>query len=362
MKGRFQIQRRIGGRCGVWRSAVLAAVLWGAVLSGTLFLAGCGRAGDETEPALEQEAAEADVQDEGEQNGAADAAGSSGAYQTVVWQGETYTYNEHLSNFLFLGIDTRESVETETGMADAGQADALYLLSYDRVTGEMTLISIPRDTMTQIEVFDRDGQSLGLTEQHISLSYGYGDGEYGSLALTEQAVSDLFYGLPVQSACAMSMDGIPELLKSFGSVTVTVPNDSLAEEYPEFQEGEEAVITEENAETFLRWRDTNQTQSALDRMERQQAFLKAFGETVLERYAGNPQGLVDVYESLSPYLVTEIGNSWLLKLAESYLEGASVTEWTVPGRGVRGNPFDEYLVDDSAFYEAVIETFYEKAE
>ena len=117
MKGRFQIQRRIGGRCGVWRSAVLAAVLWGAVLSGTLFLAGCGRAGDETEPALEQEAAEADVQDEGEQNGAADAAGSSGAYQTVVWQGETYTYNEHLSNFLFLGIDTRESVETETGMA-----------------------------------------------------------------------------------------------------------------------------------------------------------------------------------------------------------------------------------------------------
>ena len=73
-------------------------------------------------------------------------------------------------------------------------------------------------------------------------------------------------------------------------MTVTVPNDSLAEEYPEFQEGEEAVITEENAETFLRWRDTNQTQSALDRMERQQAFLKAFGETVLERYAGNPQG------------------------------------------------------------------------
>ena len=226
----------------------------------------------------------------------------------------------------------------------------------------MVLISIPRDTMTQIEVFDREGQSLGMTEQHISLSYGYGDGQYKSLALGEQAVSNLFYGLPIQSSCAMSLDGISELLKSFGTVTVTVPNDSLEEEYPEFQEGEVAVITEENAETFLRWRDTNQTQSALGRMERQQAFLETFGETALERYAGNPEGLLDVYESLTPYLVTEIGNSWLLKLAESYLNGAAVTEWTVPGEGVKGEPFDEYQVDDGAFYEAIIETFYEKAE
>ena len=67
--------------------------------------------------------------------------------------------------------------------------------------------------MTQIEVFDRDGQSLGLTEQHISLSYGYGDGSYGSLALAEQAVSNLFYGLPIQSSCAMSLDGISDVYK-----------------------------------------------------------------------------------------------------------------------------------------------------
>lgn len=336
-------------------------MFWSGALPGVLLLGGCGQT-DSAQPVLEQETALADTEEMTGQSEAEDRESSSSFGQTVLWKGEEYTYNDHLSNFLFLGIDTRESVETETGMADAGQADALYLLSYDRVTGEMTLISIPRDTMTQVEVFDRNGQSLGMTEQHISLSYGYGDGSYGSLALAEQAVSNLFYGLPVQSACAMSMDGMPEFLKSFGNVTVTVPNDSLEEEYPEFQEGTEAVITDENVETFLRWRDINQTQSAIARMERQQAFLKAVGETVSERYSGNPEGLLDVYESLSPYLVTEIGNSWLLKMAESYLDGGTVTEWTVPGEGVSGDPFDEYLVDDSAFYEAVIETFYEKVE
>ena len=61
MKGRFQIQRRIREKCRVWRSAVLAAVLWWAVLSGIFVLEGCGRTEDEAEPALEQEAAEADI-------------------------------------------------------------------------------------------------------------------------------------------------------------------------------------------------------------------------------------------------------------------------------------------------------------
>ena len=68
----------------------------------------------------------------------------------IVWNGNSYTYNEHLSNFLFLGIDNREKEAASVGHADAGQADALYLLSWDRVETvsythlpvKMTLIKI----------------------------------------------------------------------------------------------------------------------------------------------------------------------------------------------------------------------------
>ena len=31
---------------------------------------------------------------------------------TVEYKGEAYKYNDHLSNYLFLGIDTREAVDT----------------------------------------------------------------------------------------------------------------------------------------------------------------------------------------------------------------------------------------------------------
>ena len=49
--------------------------------------------------------------------------GTSASASDITWNGKTYSYNEHLSNFLFLGIDTKEKAETKTGQADAGQAD-----------------------------------------------------------------------------------------------------------------------------------------------------------------------------------------------------------------------------------------------
>ena len=49
---------------------------------------------------------------------------------TVTYEGKDYEYNDHLSNFLFMGIDKRELVETTKGQADAGQADAIFLISW----------------------------------------------------------------------------------------------------------------------------------------------------------------------------------------------------------------------------------------
>ena len=161
----------------------------------------------------------------------------------VVWKGKGYNYNEHLSNFLFIGVDNREKVETETGRADAGQADALYLVSWDWAENTLELITIPRDTMTRIETFGPGGECLGESTDHISLSYAYGDGEHESCRLTRDAVSALFYDLPVQGYCAVNMDALPVITESAGGVTVTVPNDSLEEIDSRFQEGAQVTVT-----------------------------------------------------------------------------------------------------------------------
>ena len=95
----------------------------------------------------------------------------------VEYKGETYKYNDHLSNYLFLGIDTRETVDTYQSQADAGQADAIFLVSMDRATEKIKVLFIPRDSMTRIEVFNPYGQSLGETTDHLNIQYAFGDGK-----------------------------------------------------------------------------------------------------------------------------------------------------------------------------------------
>lgn len=276
----------------------------------------------------------------------------------VTWNGKDYVYNEHLSNFLFLGVDKRERTETEMGQADAGQADALFLVAWDRVKNQMTLISIPRDTMTEIEIYGKSGESLGTNQNHISLSYGYGDGKDRSCNLTKEAVSNLLYGVPIQGYCSISMDGIPVLVRSVGGLTVTVPNDSLQEKFPEFAQGQQVVLNEENTETFVRYRDITKSQSAIRRLERQQEFLSQYAARAKQVFAENPGFISQMYLDLEPYMVTNMSTDQFVKLMESAMTGGDIRTWTVPGEGVEGEMFDEYYVDDKALYEQIMQTFY----
>ena len=339
--GRRELERR--GSTGKRRGRFAAVIIAGVAV---LAVAGLGYAGIQKKKAAEAASAKATAQADDS--------------NTVTWQGKTYKYNQNLSNYLLLGVDKRTPAETRVGKADAGQADALFLLSLNRKTKKMTLISIPRDTMTDVESFDLEGKSLGKSKDHISLSYGYGDGGAESCKLTQEAVSNLFYGLPIQGYLAMNLDGIPELTKSVGGLTVTVPNNSLEYEYPEFAEGAEITLTEENTEVFLRSRDVDESQSAIYRMERQKAFLDAFSKKAKECYEQNAKFAADLFVAIKPYTVTNISEDRLMKLFQTADEGDGYTEWTVPGEGTQGLSYDEYHVDDDALYAKIMETFYQE--
>ena len=57
---------------------------------------------------------------------------SSSAQNTVEYEGSTYIYNDHLSNYLFMGIDSLEEVSNMESQMDAGQADSIFVVSLDR--------------------------------------------------------------------------------------------------------------------------------------------------------------------------------------------------------------------------------------
>lgn len=277
----------------------------------------------------------------------------------VVYDGKHYTYNEHLSNFLFMGVDKTQLEDTDMGSAKAGQTDALFLVSWDRVTGDVTLISIPRDTMTDINMFNVNGEDLGPIENHISLAYGYGDGKHESCQLTKEAVSRLFYRIPIQGYCAVVLDALEQVSTTIGPVTVTVPNDSLEVKDTSMKEGTEVVVDESNIEVFVRYRDITESNSAIKRLERQDVFLEACFDKIQKSFQTNPKIITQLYQEVTPYMVTNMGNDQFLKIMEGIVNGGSITKWTVPGEGVSTDTFDEYHVDEDQLYEQILQSFFE---
>ena len=291
--------------------------------------------------------------------GQSETVSSTADQNAVEYEGSTYKYNDHLSNYLFMGIDSTEEVSEMESQMDAGQADSIYVVSMDRATEQVQVLSIPRDTITEIEVFNPSGKSLGTTDNHINLQYAYGDGKEESCELMKTAVSNLLYDLPIQGYYSMNISGIAEVGKLVGDVEIVVPDDSLEGHDPYFKEGATVVINGDNVEEFLRYRDTGKSQSALVRQQRQKTYLKALIPKLQEKTQTNSSFIGDLLNDIQPYTVTNIGNDVFVKLLNAAGNSTLETQ-TVPGEGVEGKYYDEYHVDDDALYKLVLSMFYNK--
>ena len=281
-----------------------------------------------------------------------------GTTDEIIYNGKKYEYNTALYNYLFMGIDKRE-ISEEEGYQSGGRADAVFLVSYDSVKNSLRTMSIPRDTITLIERFTPDGTSLGKGEDHLSMQFQYGDGRHKSGQLMAEAVSNLLYGVPVDGYCAVTLDGIIALSDLVGGFPVVVPDDSLEEKYPEFKKGETVIMTSGNAEAFVRTRDITRENTALERMNRQKVYLRAFATKVKELEAGDPSIVSEIYDALTSYMVASVDNGDFIKLfgAEKDMDMESI-----PGKGIAAEDYDEFRVDEAELYAMVIDYFYTEKE
>ena len=278
---------------------------------------------------------------------------------TIVYGGKEYRYNEHLSNYVFMGVDTREPITEYETREEAGRADAIFLMSYDRVKKTVKCISIPRDTMTNVRMIAPDGTDLGTSVEHINMQYAFGDGKDESCRLVKEAVSALLYDIPIQGYCSLNMDGIAAAVEVLGSVEMVLADNSLEDVNAEYVKGAKITVTKENAEQIIRHRDTDVSQSAIARTNRQKELMKAVSDCAREKSTQDADFIVDMYDSLKPYMVSNIGNDVLADLLEAKFDSETGVI-DIPGEGVEGELYDEYHIDETSLYELVLQMFYEE--
>jgi LCP family protein required for cell wall assembly len=239
-----------------------------------------------------------------------------------------------------------------------GQSDVMFLLVVDNEAGKLKVIAINRNTMCLVDTYDRNGTYIGQEISQLCLQHAYGDGMGTSCRRSVEAVERLFYNIPVSGYIAMNLDGIKPLNHSVGGVTVTVEEDyTTANGNYEFRAGETVTLSDDEAYAFIRSRDLDEFASADARLARQISYLNAMIGQMKEQMAARPGKAASIYKAVEDYTVASIDAVSLAEKISDYgFEDEDMLK--VPGETRMGSQFEEYHIDEGAFYDLIMDVFY----
>ena len=284
----------------------------------------------------------------------------------VRHNGRIYAYNEDIMTFLIMGIDKEGEVETGEDGIDGGQSDAMFLAVMNPHTNTISIIAINRNTMAMVDVYDTDGVYMGEYTKQICLQHGYGDGRAQSCERAVAAVSRLFYQLPINGYVSINMDAIPELNDVVGGVEVTVLDDVVYPEYDmDLHAGDVVVLNGHQAYWYVRGRYEYVFNSTSLRLERQKQYLTTFIAKAKQQALSNFSTALNLYDTISRYMVTDIDFTKFTYLASEALSYDFNIEhlYTMEGETLLDEDnHEEFYVDNDALYEMVLEVFYEPVE
>lgn len=310
---------------------------------------------------------------------------------TITYNGKEYRYKEDMVNILCLGIDIRQenldewAAEDEQTNADnisdkniaeiekkgiaeskngrrSGQADAIFILAMDTKEHTLDVVAVPRDTMVPVKKYSLDGTYEGTENMQITLQHAYGDGKEQSCELMEEAVSNLFYQLPINGYCSSNMLAFPIINDAVGGVTVRIDED-LTLLNPDFTEGKEVLLKGEAVMDFVGGRDITVAQSSLARIGRQKEYLMSFAPTAKAAVKKDVTLPVELYQTLSEYMVTDISADEVTYLASEAVQCdfSEKNLHIVDVEVQQGEEYEEYYVKEDELYQMVLDVFYEEA-
>lgn len=279
----------------------------------------------------------------------------------IQYCGNYYKYNNKIKTYLLLGVDSKGEVQPTDVETEGGQSDAMFLLVQNVDEQRLDIVAINRNSMVEVDMYGPNGDSLGTKYLQICLQHAYGDGEKKSCQRTVKAVSRMFHDIPISGYLSLNMEGMAEFNDAIGGVEVTVPEDLvLPNWHTELHQGETKVLSGQEAYTFLRYRDVNEFNSATKRLERQKLYVSSMIKQLKRIAGGSKSKAVEVFDKIKPYTVTDISiGEFALELGDYQVNEAI---YSIPGEMQEGTLFEEYIVDEEALYQMILDIFYNPIE
>lgn len=264
----------------------------------------------------------------------------------VYHNGQRYIYNENIITILVMGID------------DKGDSDANILVVIDTENKQIACININRDSISAVKVYSPVGDYITTSDMQIALSYAYGTSEEESCELMRETVSDMLYQLPIQGYISVSMTKISDINDVVGGVTLKCL-ETLDED---IVEGSEVKLDGELALKYVTERDSHSgeigTNSA--RLERQSQYIYEWYRQLIKQIDNKPSRIIEIYNGMKDDIVTNLGLDEITYLADVIADCSMNAEdiYAVPGEYERSNYYDEYIIDEDALVDMILDIFY----
>ena len=285
------------------------------------------------------------------------------SFREITYKGKKYRYNSLVKTILYAGIDEEGVLKSSKQYGNKGRADTIAVVVFDKQSRKISILSINRDTMTQIRRYSLNGNDNGLYTSHIGYAYSYGDGGKVSCENLREAVSLLLGGIPIADYIVTSQASMPYINDIAGGITLTVPNDDLEAQYPEMAEGNTITLDDSNIEAYLRYRDTDEDFSNEGRLQRQKAYATAYIDKLKTMSTGDLEDKWTKLSDMEDYLQTSITRNKYLDLVSLIqdLDFSDENYDQLAGQDQQGELHDEFIPDEDALQEEIIKLFYEEA-
>lgn len=278
--------------------------------------------------------------------------------KTVEYNGQKYVYNEDIITAVFLGIDDKSvSVNITDEYGTAGQADTIMLLAYDTKSGDVSILTIPRDTVADVDVYSASGKFARTEKMQICLSFAYGDGGEASCENVIKSIERILMGIPIDSYFSLRVRGVDALNAAVGGVELT-----SIETIGQFVKGEKIRLTGTAARFYCTSRDRSKIDSDALRRQRQIQYVKAYAAKVMSMAKDDIGIITKLYNTAKQYSVTDISLSSAVYIGSELVESsAQINRVTsLKGEYVATGKFPQFIVDEESTYETILDIFYKK--
>jgi polyisoprenyl-teichoic acid--peptidoglycan teichoic acid transferase len=240
-------------------------------------------------------------------------------------------------NVLVVGVDRRPP-DSKEAQVEGTRTDTIMLVRLVPKTGEVKLLSVPRDLLVEVKPGVKDRINAAYT--------------YGGLETTKTAIEN-YTRVPMSHHAVVDFEGFEAVVDAMGGVEVDIEDD-----FPDKWRMEEGLqrLNGHRALRYARYRGT--ACGDLDRIERQQELVAALRSKALKW--NTVRKMPDIVKVMNENVETDLGFDEAISLGRVLIRrglNAKMTSNQLKGEPETLPNGDEVLVPNEQANEAILEDF-----